>query len=194
MRRVDAVKVIETAIPFVLIFEPRVFSDGRGQFLETWSKQKYQEAGICGQFVQDNVSYSTKGTLRGLHYQHPNGQGKLVQAVEGEVFDIAVDIRPDSPTFGRSVSVILSKENHRQMYIPSGFAHGFCVLSESAVFSYKCTDYYARSSEGGVLWSDPDLAIDWPVSDPLLSEKDAKCSCLKDIDQSLLPRFEDTNG
>lgn len=186
-------KVIETAIPCVLIFEPRVFADGRGQFLETWSKLKYQEAGVSHEFVQDNVSYSTKGTLRGLHYQNPNGQGKLVQAIEGEVFDVAVDIRADSPTFGKSVSVILSKENHRQMYIPPGFAHGFCVLSDSAVFSYKCTDYYDQSSEGGVLWSDPDLGIDWPVSDLLLSEKDAKCPCLKDIDQSLLPRFEDPN-
>lgn len=187
-------KVIETAIPAVLIFEPRVFADGRGQFLETWSKLRYHDAGITCEFVQDNVSYSGKGTLRGLHYQHPNGQGKLVQILEGQAFDVAVDIRLGSPTFGKSVSVVLSKENHRQMYIPSGFAHGFCVLSDTAVFLYKCTDYYNQSSEGGILWNDPDLAIDWPVSDPLLSEKDVKCLPLKDIDQSLLPRFEDTNG
>ncbi len=178
----------------MIIFEPRVFADSRGQFIETWSRQRYIDAGIDAEFVQDNVSYSAKGTLRGLHYQHPNGQGKLVQAVAGEVFDVTVDIRLGSPTFGKSVSAILSKENHKQMYVPPGFAHGFCVLSDIAVFSYKCTDYYDQASEGGVLWNDPDLAIDWPVSDPMLSDKDAKYAPLKDIDQKLLPRYEDTNG
>jgi dTDP-4-dehydrorhamnose 3,5-epimerase len=187
-------KVTQTEIPSVLIFEPNVFADSRGQFLETWSRQRYIDAGIDAEFVQDNVSYSSKGTLRGLHFQNPNGQGKLVQAVDGEVFDVAVDIRLGSPTFGKSVSVILSKENHKQMYIPPGFAHGFCVLSDTAVFSYKCTGYYDQQSEGGLLWSDPDLAINWPISDPLLSDKDTKYPALKDIDQSLLPRFEDTNG
>ena len=129
-------KVTHTEIPSVLILEPNVFSDSRGQFLETWSSQRYIDAGINKEFVQDNVSYSAKGTLRGLHFQNPNGQGKLVQAIEGEVFDVAVDIRLNSPTFGKYISVILSKENHKQMYIPPGFAHGFCVLSDVAVFSY----------------------------------------------------------
>ena len=187
-------KVTQTAIPSVIIFEPMVFADSRGQFLETWSRQRYIDAGINPEFVQDNVSYSTKGTLRGLHYQNPNGQGKLVQTVEGEVFDVAVDIRIGSPTFGKSVSTILSKENHKQMYIPPGFAHGFCVLSDTAVFSYKCTDYYDQASEGGIFWNDPDLAIDWPESHPLLSDKDIKYTPLKDIDQSSLPRYEDKNG
>ena len=187
-------KVTKTTIPSVLIFEPRVFADSRGQFLETWRRQRYIDAGINAEFVQDNISYSSKGTLRGLHFQHPNSQGKLVQAVEGEVFDVAVDIRIGSPTFGKSASVILSKENHKQMYIPPSFAHGFCVLSDTAIFSYKCTGYYDQPSECGILWSDPELAIDWPISDPLLSDKDAKCSPLKNIDQSLLPRYEATNG
>ena len=187
-------EIIKTEIDGVLLFEPRVFSDERGYFQETWSNQRYIDAGIKTPFVQDNVSYSAKGTLRGLHYQHPNGQGKLVQAVAGEGFDVTVDIRLGSPTFGKSVSAILSKENHKQMYVPPGFAHGFCVLSDIAVFSYKCTDYYDQASEGGVLWNDPDLAIDWPVSDPMLSDKDAKYAPLKDIDQKLLPRYEDTNG
>ena len=186
-------KVTQTAIPSVIIFEPGGFADGRGQFLETWSRQRYKDAGIDAEFVQDNISYSSKGALRGLHFQHPNGQGKLVQAVEGEVFDVAVDIRIGSPTFGKSVSVILSKENHKQMYIPPGFAHGFCVLSDTAIFSYKCTEYYDQSSEGGVLWSDADLAIDWPVSDPMLSDKDQKYTNLKDIDKSLLPCYGNTN-
>jgi dTDP-4-dehydrorhamnose 3,5-epimerase len=187
-------KVTQTEIPSVLILEPNVFADSRGQFLETWSRQRYIDAGIVAEFVQDNVSYSTKGTLRGLHYQNPNGQGKLVQTVEGEVFDVAVDIRVASPTFGKYVSAVLSKENHKQMYIPPGFAHGFCVLSDTAVFSYKCTGYYDQPSECGILWNDPDLAIDWPENHPTLSDKDAKYTLLKDIDQNLLPLYEDTNG
>lgn len=183
-------KVTETDLPGVLIFEPRVFTDLRGQFFETWSRKRYEDAGIRYEFLQDNVSYSCRGTLRGLHYQHPHGQGKLVQVLAGEVYDVAVDIRSGSPTFGRSIGVVLSDENHKQMFIPPGFAHGFCVLSEEALFLYKCADYYEYSCEGGVLWNDPDLGIVWPVREPLLSQKDAKYLRLKDIDQSLLPRFE----
>lgn len=181
--------VTKTSIESVLILEPRVFSDGRGQFLETWSRQRYIDAGIEDEFVQDNVSYSVKGTLRGLHFQNPDGQGKLVQALEGQVFDVAVDIKKGSPTFGKYVSTILSKDNHKQMYIPPGFAHGFCVLSDYAMFSYKCTDYYNKSSEGSVLWNDPDIAIDWPIKEPLLSDKDAQALPLKDVDKDRLPVF-----
>jgi dTDP-4-dehydrorhamnose 3,5-epimerase len=186
--------VIETSIPSVLILEPRVFSDDRGQFLETWSRQRYHDAGITEDFVQDNVSYSTKDTLRGLHYQNPNAQAKIVQVFDGLIYDVAVDIRLNSPTFGKYVSTILSKDNHRQLYIPPGFAHGFCVLSDYAVFAYKCSDYYDKPSEGSVLWNDPFLAIDWPLSKPLLSDKDSQALPLKDIDQNSLPHYEDTNG
>jgi dTDP-4-dehydrorhamnose 3,5-epimerase len=185
-------RISETKIPGVLVFEPAVFSDDRGLFLETWSRQRYHDAGISAAFVQDNVSVSKKGTLRGLHYQHPQGQGKLVQVLNGLVFDVAVDIRLGSDTFGRSVSVTLSDSNHKQMYIPPGFAHGFCAMSDTAVFSYKCTNYYNASAEGGVLWNDPDLDINWPIDNPVLSTKDARYSRLKDIPQELLPRYEET--
>jgi dTDP-4-dehydrorhamnose 3,5-epimerase len=185
-------KITKTNLSGVLIFEPDVFEDGRGQFLETWSKLRYEQGGINLEFVQDNVSYSCKGTLRGLHFQHPHSQGKLVQVLVGEVFDAVVDIRVGSPTFGGSFSITLSGEDHKQMYVPPGYAHGFCVLSENAVFSYKCTDYYESSCEGGILWNDPDLGIKWPIENPLLSEKDASYCQLKDIDSSLLPRFEKT--
>jgi dTDP-4-dehydrorhamnose 3,5-epimerase len=183
-------KIIKTNLPEVLIFEPDVFEDSRGQFLETWSKVRYEQGGISLEFMQDNVSYSCKGTLRGLHFQHPHGQGKLVQVLAGEVFDVVVDIRVGSSTFGETSSVTLSGEDHKQMYVPPGYAHGFCVVSENAVFSYKCTDYYESSCEAGVLWNDPDLGIKWPIENPLLSEKDTNYCWLKDIDPSLLPCFE----
>jgi dTDP-4-dehydrorhamnose 3,5-epimerase len=182
-------KISEADIPGVLIFEPGVFSDDRGFFLETWRKQRYYDAGISDSFVQDNVSVSQKGTLRGLHFQHPHGQGKLVQVLSGRVMDVAVDIRLGSETFGRSVSMILSGSNHKQMYIPPGFAHGFFVLSDSAIFSYKCTEYYNVSAEGGVIWNDPDLDIDWPIDNPVLSPKDAAYPRLKDIPHESLPHF-----
>lgn len=182
-------KISETKLTGILIFEPAVFSDDRGFFLETWSRQRYYDAGITAAFVQDNVSVSKKGTLRGLHFQHPQGQGKLVQVLTGRVFDVAVDIRLDSPTFAKSVSVILSESNHKQVYIPPGFAHGFCVLSDTAIFSYKCTDYYNASAEGGVIWNDPDLGIDWPIDSPVLSTKDTGYPRLKDIPHERLPRF-----
>lgn len=181
--------VRETELPGVLVLEPDVFGDERGFFLETWSAKRYEDAGIPGPFVQDNVSFSTKGILRGLHYQYPQSQGKLVQILSGEVVDVAVDIRAGSPTFGKWVGEVLSGTNHRQMYIPSGFAHGYCVTSETALFSYKCTDFYSPATEGGIIWNDPDLGIDWPVEEPLLSPKDADYPRLKDVAQDKLPPF-----
>ncbi|MHC4784012.1 MAG: dTDP-4-dehydrorhamnose 3,5-epimerase [Planctomycetota bacterium] len=182
--------IIETDIEGVLIFEPKAFGDPRGFFMETWSRNRYADAGIAVDFVQDNVSSSTKGVLRGLHYQYPQPQGKLVQVLRGEVLDVAVDIRVGSPTFGTAVTCLLSEENHRQFYVPEGFAHGFCVLSEMALFSYKCTNYYNPKTEGGVLWNDPDLAIDWPMDAPALSEKDRICPRLKDIPKDQLPVYK----
>ena len=174
-------KVVETDIPGLLIFEPAVHGDERGFFVETWNQRRYAEHGIDAAFVQDNLSFSRRGTLRGLHFQNPQPQGKLVYVLQGEVFDVAVDIRHGSPTFGRFEAVTLSAENKRQFYVPPGFAHGFCVTSEAALFAYKCTGYYSAASEGSVLWNDPDLAIRWPVSDPKLSEKDRRAPRLREI-------------
>jgi len=182
--------VKETNLPGVLILEPKVFADERGFFLETWNSRRYEDAGIQAHFVQDNVSFSEKWVLRGLHFQYPQSQGKLVQVLWGQVVDVAVDIRIGSPTFGQWVSEILSEANHRQMYIPPGFAHGYCVTSETAVFSYKCTDFYNASTEGGIIWNDPDLNIAWPIKEPVLSAKDAKCPRLKDLPPEKLPHFE----
>ena len=182
--------VIKTDLEGLVIFEPNVFGDSRGFFMETWSRQRYIDAGIQDEFVQDNVSSSTQGVLRGLHYQHPQGQGKLVQVLQGEVMDVAVDIRVGSPTFGKSVTTILSEENRRQFYVPVGFAHGFCVLSEQALFLYKCTDVYNPKTEGGLLWNDPDLGIDWPIENPVLSEKDQSSRRLKDIPKETLPVYQ----
>ena len=182
--------IIETDIEGVLIFEPKAFGDPRGFFMETWSRDRYTDAGLAVDFVQDNVSSSTKGVLRGLHYQYPQPQGKLVQVLRGEVLDVAVDIRVGSPTFGRAVTCVLSEDNLKQFYVPEGFAHGFCVLSEMALFSYKCTNYYNPKTEGGVLWNDPDLAIDWPMDEPALSEKDRICPRLKDIPKDQLPVYK----
>jgi len=178
-----------TKLPAVLVLEPEVFPDDRGFFLETWNSKRYASAGIQGPFVQDNVSFSKKGTLRGLHFQYPHSQGKLVQVLSGEVLDVAIDICVGSPTFGQWVSEILSETNHRQMYIPPGFAHGFCVTSKTAVFSYKCTDFYNASTESGIIWNDPDLNIDWPIKQPLLSSKDANFPRLKDLPHEKLPHF-----
>jgi len=183
--------IIKTQIEGVVIFEPRVFQDDRGYFLETWSIDRYKDAGLDLPFLQDNVSFSSKSTLRGLHYQNPKAQGKLVQALSGKVLDVAVDIRLGSPTFGKSVSAELSEDNHRKMYIPPGFAHGFCVLSDTALFSYKCTELYSQPSEGGVMWNDPNLDIDWIIDNPLLSPKDSEFPQLKDIPEDKLPRFGD---
>lgn len=183
-------KVIETKMPGVLILEPKVFRDSRGFFMETWRRIQYQEIGIDCEFVQDNLSFSNRGILRGLHYQHPHEQGKLVSVVWGEVFDVAVDIRVGSPTFGQWVGVVLSGENHRQFWVPLGFAHGFCVLSEKAYFTYKCNDVYTPSAEGGIVWNDPDIGIDWPVKDALLSAKDQVHPRLKDVALDRLPKYE----
>ena len=165
-------QVSKTPIDGLLTIEPKIFADPRGMFYEVYSENKYEEHGIpC--FVQDNHSVSKKGVLRGLHYQVNPGQGKLVRVTRGEIFDVAVDIRKQSPTYGKWWGLSLSETNNFQLYIPIGFAHGFCVLSESAEVLYKCSDYYSPENERGILWNDPDLAIDWPVKDPILSEKDA---------------------
>ena len=173
--------VIATELPGVLIVEPKVFPDARGFFVETYNKERYATCGIAADFVQDNLSYSSRGVLRGLHYQNPYAQGKLVYVLQGEVWDVAVDIRSDSPQFGRWTSVTLSADNKRQFYIPPGFAHGFCVLSETALFTYKCTELYCPESDGGIRWDDPDIGIAWPIKEPILSEKDQKQPLLKDV-------------
>jgi dTDP-4-dehydrorhamnose 3,5-epimerase len=170
-----------TALPGVLLIEPDVFRDPRGFFLETWHERKYAEAGIIGPFVQDNHSHSAWGTLRGLHAQRLRPQGKLVRAIEGEMFDVAVDIRPGSPTFARWVGVLLSGENFRQLWIPPGFAHGFCVLSERVHVEYKCTAFYERADELAIAWNDPQIGIDWPIKEPVLSAKDAAAPRLLDV-------------
>jgi dTDP-4-dehydrorhamnose 3,5-epimerase len=181
--------VIETSLAGVLIIEPKVFGDARGYFMETWNRAAYREAGVDTDFVQDNLSRSARGVLRGLHYQHPRGQGKLVHVLEGEVFDVMVDIRRGSPTFGRWEGVTLSAENKRQVYIPPGFAHGFCVVSETALFAYKCTEFYSPQTEGSVRWDDPALGIAWPLVEPSLSKKDADAMLLKDILPERLPQY-----
>ncbi|MBL8443853.1 MAG: dTDP-4-dehydrorhamnose 3,5-epimerase [Zoogloeaceae bacterium] len=183
-------QIIPSRLAGALIIEPRVFGDARGFFMETWNAARYAEAGITAEFVQDNLSFSRRGVLRGLHFQKPNPQGKLVYVLAGEVFDVAVDIRVGSPTFGQWESVVLSSENRRQFYVPPGFAHGFCVTSETALFAYKCTDLYNPAAEGSVLWNDPDLAIPWPVSAPELSAKDKVGVRLKDFSRDRLPLFE----
>lgn len=165
--------VEETGLPGVLLITPKVFGDARGCFFETWNRRRFQDAGLELDFVQDNVSLSRRGILRGLHFQNPNSQGKLVQALYGEVFDVAVDIRRGSPTFGRWFGSNLSGENRRQLFVPAGFAHGFCVTSETALFAYKCTDFYDPSNEFTLRWDDPEIGIDWPVTAPELSTKDA---------------------
>ncbi|MBD3291225.1 dTDP-4-dehydrorhamnose 3,5-epimerase [candidate division KSB1 bacterium] len=168
-------------IPEVILIEPKIFNDPRGFFLETYKKSEFEQNGIKVNFKQDNLSRSAKGTLRGLHYQtDPHAQAKLVTVLNGEVYDVAVDIRRGSPTFGKWVGVHLSVENKRILYIPAGFAHGFCVLSESADFMYKVTNEYDRESERGILWNDPAISIDWQISDPILSERDAALPLLED--------------
>jgi dTDP-4-dehydrorhamnose 3,5-epimerase len=183
------VKVLETAIPGVLLVEPRVFGDARGFFLETYHADRYAAAGVPGPFVQDNVSRSRRGVLRGLHFQHPHGQGKLVQVLEGEVFDVAVDVRVGSPTFGEWVGERLSADTRRQLYIPPGFAHGFLVTSEDALFVYKCTDVYHPESERSLRWDDPALGIEWPLGDVELSAKDRAAPTLAELPRELLPRY-----
>jgi dTDP-4-dehydrorhamnose 3,5-epimerase len=170
----------------LLIVEPDVFGDNRGYFMESWNRQRYREAGLDFDFVQDNFSLSRRGTLRGLHFQNPLAQGKLVSVLQGEVFDVGVDIRRSSPTFGRWFGMTLSAENKRQFFLPPGFAHGFLVLSEMALFHYKCTDYYSPKDEQGFRWDDPDVGIKWPVENPILSQRDAAAPRLKALPREKL--------
>jgi len=174
-------RLLNTDLPGVLLIEPDVFRDARGHFLETFHERKYREAGIPHRFVQDNQSRSLRGTLRGLHAQLLQPQGKLIRALQGEIFDVAVDIRPGSPTFGKWTSATLSADDFRQMFVPPGLAHGFCVLSDFAEVAYKCTDFYDRDDEIGLRWNDPDVGIAWPIRDPLLSEKDAALPTLAEL-------------
>lgn len=179
---VEGMKVIETALDGVKIIEPRVFPDGRGFFMEIHRHSRYGQAGVESDFVQDNLARSTRGVLRGLHYQLPAAQAKLVQCLEGEVWDVAVDIRRGSPTFGEWVGVTLSGSNHRQIFVPEGFAHGYCVVSETALVMYKCNKYYTPADEGAVLWSDPAIGIDWPdVGGYSLSDKDQAAPLLAEV-------------
>lgn len=180
-------KVIETALPGAVVIEPNVFGDERGFFYESYNRDSYRAAGITAEFIQSNVSRSARGVLRGLHYQWPNPQGKLVSVLEGEVYDVAVDVRRNSPTFGRWAGVMLTADNHRHFWVPEGFAHGFCVLSEFATFTYQCTALYDAAADAGIRWDDADLGIDWPLSKPLLSGKDAKAPFLKDVPSDRLP-------
>lgn len=182
-------KVVETSLPGCVVIEPAVFGDERGFFFETWNADRYGQLGLPDKFVQSNVSSSARGVLRGLHYQWPNPQGKLVSVLEGEVYDVAVDIRRGSPNFGRWAAVILSAENKRQFWIPEGFAHGFAVLSERAIFSYLCTAQYDKSADANVRWNDADIAIDWPIDAPLLSDKDEKAPFLADVAEDRLPIY-----
>jgi len=187
-------RVQPTKIPEVALIEPRVFIDSRGHFLETYKYENYCKSGISVKFVQDNISFSYRNVLRGLHYQLGQPQGKLVMVMQGEILDIAVDIRKGSPSFGQSVSVILSSENYKQLFIPEGFAHGFCVISETATVFYKCTDYYAPAEEHGIIWNDPAFGLNWPTSTPILSEKDRNYPTLSNLNADELPSFKKINN
>jgi dTDP-4-dehydrorhamnose 3,5-epimerase len=181
-------QVEHTPLEGLLVVEPRVYADHRGCFTELWNEARYAGFGLP-HFVQDNLSCSRRGVLRGLHFQNPNPQGKLVYVLQGEVFDVAVDIRRGSPTFGQWYGVTLSAENHRQLYIPPGLAHGFCVISDEALFVYKCSDRYNPEAEGTILWNDPDIGIEWPVADPQLADKDRNGVRLRDLPEERLVSF-----
>jgi len=184
-------KVTKTEIPGLLVIQPDVFSDSRGFFFESYSKKRYEDLGIQGEFVQDNFSRSKKNTVRGIHYQvGEKAQGKLCQVIEGEVLDVAVDIRFNSPTFGKHFSLILSSETKVQLWIPIGFAHGFSVLSDEAIFSYKCTNYYSKADERAIIFNDPDLNIDWRVEEPIVSEKDLTAANFKEIEKDFIYKKE----
>jgi dTDP-4-dehydrorhamnose 3,5-epimerase len=187
-------KVINTELPGVVVIEPRVFRDSRGHFLEAWNQARYQQLGFPGGMVQDNLSWSRRGVLRGLHFQHPAGQGKLVYVLEGQIFDVAVDVRLGSPHFGRWVGFYLSQHNHRQIFIPEGFAHGFCVLSATALVAYKCSETYRPECEVGVLWNDPRISIDWPLLRPIMSPRDAALRRLDELPANCLPQYSDFAG
>jgi dTDP-4-dehydrorhamnose 3,5-epimerase len=185
-----SIKYTETDLPGVLLIDPRVFKDSRGFFMETFHQKKYAEVGIDYAFIQDNYSHSTRGTLRGLHYQLEHPQGKLVYVITGEIYDVAVDIRRGSPGFGKWVGQYLSDKNRRQIFVPEGFAHGFCVLSETADVIYKTTDLYNPDDEYGVLWSDPTIGIDWPVEVPVVSDKDKQFPGLKEAPEENFPIYK----
>ena len=187
-------KVSETKLPGVVLIEPAVFDDPRGFFYEGWSESRYTDVGIPGPFVQDNVSRSTRGTVRGLHLQHPYGQAKLVHVLVGEVFDVAVDLRVGSPHFGQWAGATLSESNRHQLYIPPGFAHGFGVVSDTALFAYKCTEYYHPETEITVAWNDPDIGVRWPFPDPTLSGKDRAGARLKTLTDRLPPYAASVQG
>ena len=180
-------KIIETELPGCLIVEPKVFGDDRGFFYESFNLDRFSEHGLAPRFLQGNVSFSGRGVLRGLHFQSPKPQGKYVTVLQGEVWDVAADIRPDSPTYGRWTGVVLNAHNHRHFWIPPGFAHGFVVLSETALFSYLCTETYDAAADAAIRWDDPTLAIDWPVSSPSLSAKDAAAPFLSEVPAERLP-------
>lgn len=182
-------KVIQTGIPDLLVVEPVVHGDSRGFFMESWHAGRYRAHGLPASFVQFNVSRSEAGVIRGLHFQHPNAQGKLISVLEGRVFDVAVDVRSDSPTFRQWAGVELSAQNHRQMYVPEGFAHGFCVLGDSAMLGYLCTAPYHGECDAAVAWNDPDIGIDWPLEPLSLSGKDRIAPRLKDLSFEELPRM-----
>ncbi|HKP67084.1 MAG TPA: dTDP-4-dehydrorhamnose 3,5-epimerase [Casimicrobiaceae bacterium] len=182
-------RIIETSLPDCVVIEPAVHGDARGYFYESWNARAFAEAGLDLRFVQTNVSRSARGVVRGLHYQWPNPQGKLVSVVEGEVYDVAVDIRVGSPTFGHWVAAILSADNKRHFWIPEGFAHGFAVLSENATFFYQCTALYDRTTDAGIRWNDARIAIDWPIAQPVLSDKDQKTPFLDEVAREKLPAY-----
>lgn len=184
-------KIIPTSLPGVSLIEPRVFQDSRGMFLETWSQQRYHELGLGDGMVQDNLSWSKRGVLRGLHFQQPAPQAKLIYVLAGQIFDVAVDVRVGSPHFGRWVGFDLSLDNRRQAYIPAGFAHGFCVTSATALVAYKCSEVYRPDCEVGVAWNDPRLGIRWPICSPRLSPKDAALRPLETIPVDQLPHYDD---
>lgn len=181
--------VEETTLPGVLVLSPTVYRDARGYFVTTYQQALFEDVGITQPFVQHNQSRSARNTIRGLHYQYPHDQGKLVRIVDGAVYDVVVDIRQGSPTYGRSIGVELSAENHRLLWVPPGLAHGFCTLSDCAVMVYECTDFYAPDCEHTVLWNDPELNIDWPADNPILSDKDRRGVPLRDIPSTDLPHF-----
>jgi dTDP-4-dehydrorhamnose 3,5-epimerase len=182
------VKLIETGVPGLVVVEPVVYGDKRGFFMETWNSDRYGACGLPDRFVQSNISRSAAGVIRGLHYQHPCAQGKLVSVLEGRVFDVAVDIRSDSPTFRQWAGVELSASNHRQLYVPEGFAHGFCVLGDSALLSYLCTTPFNAECDAAIAWNDPDIGIEWPVEPQSLSARDRKAPRLRDVPVECLPQ------
>jgi dTDP-4-dehydrorhamnose 3,5-epimerase len=184
-------KTTRTDLPGVLLIEPRAFRDTRGFFMETWNQSRYQELGLPADMVQDNLSWSRRGVLRGLHFQVPACQGKLIHVLAGTIFDVAVDVRLGSPTFGRWIGFELSLENRRQLYIPEGFSHGFCVLSATALVAYKCSDVYQPECEVGVAWNDPRIGVRWPLSSPMVSEKDQTLRRLDDLGADDLPHYSD---